>query len=95
MLTGARAAALGILELINFIEEENGSEELAEAARDALREKDYGAALAASYMAVEEMRARGVGIPLEIDRALYMVRGAMAAQAFDDLAKAMRQSLDE
>ena len=95
VLSAARAASLGILELIDFIESNGGPQDKADAARTALREKDYGAALAASYLAVEHMRARGVLVPEHIDRSLYMIKGAMAAQAFDDLAKAMRSTVDD
>ncbi len=95
VLSAARAASLGILELIDFIESNGGSQDKADAAKEALRGKDYGAALAAGYLGVEELRARGVLVPEHIDRSLYMIKGAMAAQAFDDLAKAMRSSLDD
>ena len=95
VLTAARAASLSLLELIDFIEGNGGPKEKADAARKALHERDFGKSLAACYLGVEAMRADGHDVPLEIDRALYVVRGAMAAQAFDDLAKAMRQSLDD
>ncbi len=94
-LTASRAAAQGLLELIDFIEGNGGDQGMADAARQALQEKDYGKSLAASYLAIEKMRARGVLVPSHIDRALYMVRGASAAQAFDDLSKAMRSTLDD
>ncbi len=94
-LTAARAASQGLLELIDFIEGNGGDQGMADAAREALREDDYGKSLAASYVAIEKMRNRGVLVPSHIDRSLYMVRGAMAAQAVDNLAKAMRNSLDE
>lgn len=94
-LTAARVAAIGILELVDFIEDNGGDSEKVTIARTALREKDYGAALAASYLAVEELRARQVYIPEHIDRALYMVKGAMAAQAFEDVARAMRATVPD
>ncbi len=94
-LSATRAIALGALEIIDFIEEKGGPQDMADAARKSLRERDYGKALAACYLAVEQMRDRGVLVPSHIDRALYMVRGALAAQVFDDLAKAMRSTLDE
>ncbi len=94
-LTAGRAASLGLLELIDYIEGNGGSQEKANKARQALHERDYGKSLAASYLGVEEMRANGAVVPQQIDRALYMVRGAAAAQAFDDLSKAMRSTLDD
>lgn len=94
-LTATRAATTGLLELIDYIEGNGGSQEKANNARQALHERDYGKSLAACYLGVEEMRANGAVVPEHIDRALYMVRGAAAAQSFDDLAKAMRSSLDE
>ena len=92
-LSATRAAATGLLELIEFIEGNGGPQDMADSATEALREKDYGKSIAACYLGIETMRANGVVVPEHIDRALYMVRGAMAARAFDDLAKAMRSTL--
>ena len=86
MMTASRAGALG-LKLIEFIESEGGPQDMADDALAALKEKDYGKALATCYMGVEDMRADGVPIPESISRTLFVVRSAMAAQSFDDLAK--------
>lgn len=92
LMTATRAAASGILELIDFIE---GAGDDASEVRNTLQEKDYGKALAMCYVAVEGIRERGMHVPEHVDRALYLVQGAMAAEAFGDLARAMRSTIDE
>ena len=95
VLTVARAAHIGLGELIDFVDGNGGSHEMADAARDALREDDYGKALGIAYMGVADMRARGVPVPEHINRAVYIIDRAMTAQALDELSKAMRATLDE